>query len=396
MRILLVSQEFPPETHWGGIGTYMGIIAPALVRAGAEVHVLSVVPNQPRSKHTTGAGVVVHRVPLERPRGVGRVTRLRETWNRLTVAWGVARAVDRLDPSPDVIECPSWNAEGLLLARRRTAPLAVHVFSSADDIIQPGPVGIDRWIAVRLEHDLIARADVVLSPPAQMAKVRNIVALDSEARVEIDCPVEPAEVAPYPEGPPVACFVGRFEARKAPETLLRAWPLVLERVPDARLVLSGRDSADASRPSYRRWLEDLAESVGVARSVEIVDRWGDQREVVAEMSAATVIAVPSRWESFGYVAAEAHALGRPVVASRLPALAGVVVDGETGRLVEPDDPAAWADALADLLRDPVAAVAMGRAGSERVLSAFDPGRVAARTLEAYDLAVRRYRRRVRG
>src|SRR5215210_2624545 len=94
MRVLLVSQEFPPETGWGGIGTYVKLIAPALVRAGAEVHVLSVVKGQARSRKVID-GVRVHRAPLRRPPAIGRVLRLPLTWRRVSLAAAIARELRR-------------------------------------------------------------------------------------------------------------------------------------------------------------------------------------------------------------------------------------------------------------------------------------------------------------
>lgn len=355
------------------------------------MHVLSVVYRQEPRDFRREDGVWVHRARLvRRPRGLGRITRLRETWNRVTIASNVFREVTNRDLRPDVIECPSWNAEGLLLGRRKVAPLAVHVFSSADDILTRGLIGLDRRISIWMEHQTIAGADIVLSPPGQMAKVRERVSLDPEATVEIHCPVVSAPIDPVPPGAPLVCFVGRFEARKGPETLIRAWPKVLERVPEARLVLSGKDTSDDARRSYRSWLLDLARDMDVAGAVEVVERWGDYDQVAAEMSAATLVAVPSRWESFGYTAAEAQSLGRAVVASDLPSLAGVIVDGTTGRLVPAEDHNAWAEALADLLADPRRTAAMGRAGADWVTSAFDPDRIAAQTLAAYELAINRH------
>lgn len=393
MRVLLVSQEFPPETGWGGIGTYLGIIAPALVRAGAEVHVLSVVRGQEPSDVRTADGVHVHRRPLVRPPAVGRLTRMEASWERLSLGAAVAFEARRLDVVPDVVEAPEWKAEGLFRGGRRATPLVVRLHSSAAQVFPYlGELDADRRLAIRLEFRAVRRADLVTGTGAQVSSVAPELGLDPARVREITYPVRPQTLLPPPEGPPRILFAGRFERRKGPETLVRALPAVRRAVPGARLVLLGRDASDVEHPSRRAWLEELAGALGVGDGLEVVERWG--RDVVGEhLAAATVCAVPSEWESFGYVAAEASSVGRPVVASAIPALSEVVADHETGRLVPPGDVDAWAEALIGLLGDPARAAGAGRAAAERMRTRHDPDRIALRTLEAYEAAMRARRGR---
>ena len=77
------------------------------------------------------------------------------------------------------------------------------------------------------------------------------------------------------------------------------------------------------------------------------------------------------------------ACGTAVVASRIGGIPEVVVDGETGSLVPPEDPYALAAALNELARDPDRAEAMGRAGRERAISEFDWTAIAAQTAALY-------------
>src|SRR5437588_1124122 len=99
----------PPETGWGGIGTYVHTISQALAAKGAEVHVLSVVPGLPASTKQSD-GVTVHRRPLPEVRRF--VHRAPEAWRRAWLATVVAWLVRRLPLRPDVVECPEWMAEG--------------------------------------------------------------------------------------------------------------------------------------------------------------------------------------------------------------------------------------------------------------------------------------------
>lgn len=387
MRILLVSQEYPPETGWGGIGTYAGVIAPALARAGHEVHVLSVVAEQARSD-TVLDGVHVHRAPLRRLRGAGRALRMPATFRRLTIAAGVAREMRRLEGDFDVCEAPEWNAEGYFLSRRPQPPLVVRLHSGARQVYPVlGELNRDRRRAIRIEEAAVARAAVVTGTRSLLAEVDLAGLGISASRVrEIVYPVPLAPRLGPPEGPPRVAFIGRFEERKGPDTLIRAVPELVAQVPEVTVSLRGTDTRTVAGESMISRLNRLADKLGVADRVELVDRWHPDA-VTEEMRGAQVCAVPSRWESFGLVAAEAAARGRPVVASDIPGLDDVVTDGSTGRLVPVDDPSALAAALADLLLNPGRAQQLGTAAAADIADRCDPDRVAGLTIAAYELAV---------
>jgi glycogen(starch) synthase len=355
------------------------------------VHVLSVVARQDRSDRVAD-GVHVHRAPLRRPRGLGRLVGSRSAWHRLTLALGVAREARRLGRF-DVVESPEWNAEGLALTARRRTPLVVRLHSGARQLFPVlGLEGWDRRLAIRMEEALAARADVVTGTRSLTSEVGPALGLDGRYVRPIVYPVKPLKPLPPPvDGPPRVAFVGRFEERKGPDVAIRAMPRLLERVPEARLVLRGTDTADAAGGSYAGVLRDLARELGVGERVEIVDRWTPDA-IAEELAAASVAIVPSRWESFGLVAAEAASLGRPVVASDIPGLDEVITDGETGRLVAPEDADGFAGAVADLLADTEAAARVGRAAARDVSERCAPDRVAAETVAAYELAIDRFAR----
>jgi glycosyltransferase involved in cell wall biosynthesis len=197
-----------------------------------------------------------------------------------------------------------------------------------------------------------------------------------------------------PAAPHRIAFCGRLEHRKGPDVLVRAMPAILEQVPDATLALRGADTAEGSEGGYARALRGSIAELGVGHAVEVLDRWSPDA-VREELRGAAVCAVPSRWESFGLVAAEASALGRPVVAAAIPGLADVVENGRTGSLFAPEDPDALAAAVVPLLRDPDLARRLGAAGAERVRARFDPAVVAAETLAAYERAIDVSRARAR-
>lgn len=384
MRVLIVSQEYPPETGWGGIGSYVHILAHALAGRGAEVHVLSVARGL--AEHDVRDGDVhVHRRPLRTPRGVGRALGLVETYDRLSVAWSAWRAARRLGMDFDVIHCPQWRAEGYFFVRRRQAPVVVYLHSLTSQIMEIlGDRSRDAWLAARLEESTVRRAGLVASPRRHAETVAARLGVGEDRLRIVPNPVRPAPPAPAPPpGPPYrVLFCGRYEPRKGPETIVRAAPLVLAEHPGTRFVFVGRDSATREHPSYRQWLERLAGERSIGGALEFVDGWQDGA-VERETARAHLCVVPSLSESFGYVAAEASTAGRPVVASRVGGLAEVVEDGVTGFLAHPRDERQWGEAIARILRDPALARSMGDAGRRMMAERFHPDVVAAQMIEVY-------------
>jgi glycosyltransferase involved in cell wall biosynthesis len=394
MRLLLISQEVPPETGWGGIGTYVDVLSTAIASKGVEVDVLSVVDGQPASRSESG-GVTVHRQPLPRLRGAGRLPP--EAWRRMWLPITVARLIRRLDLDPTVVECPEWSAEGLALALRGSVPLVVRLHSSARQLFPYTNQGrewrgLDGSLSAWLEELSARWANVVVSTRSNLDEVAAQMQLDDRALHAIPYPVRLPPLEPMPNaGSPRVTFVGRLEPRKAPDVVLAAAPKVLAAVPGARFVFVGRDAiAPGTRPSTT-WLRREAERLGVAHAVELTGQL-DTEGVADQLRRATVCAFPSRWESFGNVVAEASATGRPVVAAAIPPFRELVADGETGRIVPGEDIDQWAAALIELLSDHARAGAMGQAGAARVAGIADPGRVAKLALAAHEHAIERFGR----
>ena len=386
MRILLVSQEYPPETGWGGIGTYLGLHAPALGAAGHEVHVLSVVRGQ-ESRDCERDGVVVHRRPLTgHVRGPGRIAQ--QTWGRLELAWAVRRQL-RSMPQVDVIESPEWMAESLMIRRR---PLVVRLHSSAAQIFpHVGRTGPDATLAIALERRGMRRADLLIGSAVQIEAIATERGLPPTVQIPYPIATRPPRAA-WNGGPPRIVFAGRFEARKGPDVLVEALPHVVERFADARLVLVGRDTTTAGGRSVLESLRGRARELGVEDSIEVEESWG-REAVEAALEGAAVCAVPSRWESFGYVAAEALSGATPTIVSSWPSLAEIaggdaVVPEETGE--------GWGRALAGAIADPGSARAAAEERRRRLAELAGPEVVAARSAEAYERARRGPRSRSGG
>ena len=155
-------------------------------------------------------------------------------------------------------------------------------------------------------------------------------------------------------------FLGRLEKQKGTPYLIQAAALVKRQNPHIRFVLAGDGK-------LRPGLEKLAAELQVDDVVKFV---GWQNDVVGFLKQIDVMAMPSLWEAFGLSAAEAMAIEKPVVASRVDGLPEVVEDEVTGILVPPAEPEPLARAILQLADDPARRRAMGANGRNRVEALF--------------------------
>lgn len=163
-------------------------------------------------------------------------------------------------------------------------------------------------------------------------------------------------------------YVGRLRIRKGVEVLLEAVGSLRESYPEMRLLIVGDGE-------QRKSLERMSSSLGLAGTVEFLGR-REPREVRRLLGRAGALVVPSIYEGMPLVILEAMERGVAVVASAVSGIPEVVVDGETGWLVSPEDPDQLALALSHLLDDPVEAARRGAAGRQRVSRLFRPAAAA--------------------
>ncbi|MEW1777498.1 glycosyltransferase [Streptomyces sp. NPDC086777] len=182
-------------------------------------------------------------------------------------------------------------------------------------------------------------------------------------------PVGPAGAGERTAGAPLVVCVGRLCRQKGQDVLLRAWPEVLRRVPDARLALVG-DGPD--RDALRRLAPGSVEFVGPVADVRPWYR------------AADLVVLPSRWEGMALAPLEALACGRPVLVTDVDGARESLPPGHAARcLVPPGRPGALAGAVAALLLAPELRASLGGRGRRHVLSTHDVRRTAEAVAELY-------------
>jgi glycosyltransferase involved in cell wall biosynthesis len=219
----------------------------------------------------------------------------------------------------------------------------------------------------------------------------------------------PAEGAAPPTSGPGSerrlLFVGRLSPEKGVHTLIEAFAQVARRVPDAVLDLAGPRTILPLRflvgvstdpvvqrlnvfydgsvtTDYQRYLDDLIVRHGLTGRVRFLGPL-PHLDLVARYQAATLVVNPSFSESFGISIVEGMATGVPVVGTRIGGMVETIVHGETGYLVDADQPDELALALCRVLENPAEGAAMGRRGRQRAVEQFSWAARARRLLDVY-------------
>jgi D-inositol-3-phosphate glycosyltransferase len=186
-----------------------------------------------------------------------------------------------------------------------------------------------------------------------------------------------------PRDAQVLLFVGRIQPLKAPDVLLRAAALMVERDPALRsrlvvAVVGGPSGTGLEEPES---LQRLADRLGI-RDLVRFEKPVERHALPDWYVAADVTVVPSYSESFGLVAVESQACGTPVVATNVGGLSTAVAEGRSGVLLDSHDPSDYAQVLGRLLADPVRRSALGR-GALMHAAQFGWAGTAATMLDVY-------------
>ncbi len=168
--------------------------------------------------------------------------------------------------------------------------------------------------------------------------------------------------------------VGRLHAAKGHADLAEAVPQIVTAMPQVHFVWIG-DGPE------RTALEAQVKRLEIAGHVHFL---GDRTDVPALLVALDLFVMPSRWEGLSVGILEAMAAGLPVVATAVGGSPELVIDGEAGRLVPPQDAAVLAQAIRQILINPVLARQMGAAGRQRVQSHFTIEQMVRQTEQLYD------------
>ncbi|HEX6385088.1 MAG TPA: glycosyltransferase, partial [Anaerolineae bacterium] len=226
------------------------------------------------------------------------------------------------------------------------------VIQVADRIVAATPAEVQQLVEL---YDADANKIAIIPPGVDLEHFRPIDKDVAKQHVGIDC----SETN--------ILFVGRIEPLKGIDTLLLAMAILQKRCPEVVektcvAIIGGDPWADDLDAEMAR-LQALRAELGIHDLVTFLGA-KDHESLPNYYAAAEMVVIPSHYESFGMVALEAMAMGRPVIASEVGGLAYLVRDGETGFHVPSRDPRALAARIYELLTDKACRQQLGRQAQE--------------------------------
>jgi glycogen(starch) synthase len=384
LHICFVSQEYPPETGWGGIGAYTYEMAHGLVAAGHRVTVISLAVDRETIENT--GGVAVHRVffapDLDRMRIIWRLNRY---WPGF--AWAAMKRLRQIhaEAKVDIVEAAENRADGFFLTWLWShSPVVIRLHTAWIFVDQLNQAVADRRkrFVYWLEKQSILRADALSAPCRAVVELTRTWIAMREVAV-VPNPVDTAFYSPDEDSgnrKTEVLYTGRLERRKL-AFLAEALPELMKRCPETDFRFAGADGPDGNGMSWKaRLLACVPDRDKHRLHFEHIPR----SRMPALYRGASVCVAPSIWENFPYAALEAMACGTPVVATRAGGFPEMIEDGVSGGvLVEPGAASDLVDAVSDLVHSVSRRRQLGTNGRRRAEELYSRQAVTGQMLFFY-------------
>lgn len=363
MKIALLSFEYPPETGFGGIGTYTWYQARALVKLGHQVHVIAGANDSTLLRAEDHDGVRVFRFRADglAMRALQPLSHLRWWWtkNRLENGLSMYRALRALTRHHDydVIEMPECGAEGLLINNLMRGSTVVK-FHSPARLIMPyydvcradtklcsmvERLGMYRASAFSACSQFMARGATeklgISRPIRVIANGIDLELFDSSDQVDI------RQKFGLPRDRLMILFSGRMERRKGVHLCKEIALTILKRY-DVAFVFAGQDLFNYMSGELMPYLagEKLRGSLHYLGRLDLTQA----RSCVMQ---SDIFLLPSLWENCPYSCLEAMAAGRAIVSTDQGGMPELIRDGANGLLAASENPAAFSGCLERLIED---------------------------------------------
>jgi glycogen(starch) synthase len=374
MKIAFISFEYPPDTAFGGIATYVHQIAKALSSRGIEVYVFTASITSSKTLVSIIEDVTIIRVPCE---------------ERKKFKYAILEEFEKFQKKVgfDIIESPEYGADGLEIKNRfKDIPLVVKLHMPWYFIKKLNNPNSERKIKEKIkkllhikqykkendpEYQIAQIADSICSPSISLA---DIVSKDWQIKRDrihhlpnpyiasnslLDISIEATNK--------VVTYTGRLEMRKGIVNLIEAIIKIVSVRDDIKFRLIGKAEKHSSGMKMTDFIKlKLGNSI---KFVEIISHVNND-ELISYLASTNICVYPSIWENFPNTCLEAMAAGRGIVASMEGGMKDMLNDIQGGVLINPKNPDEISIAIQYLIDNPIERINMAKKSRQKIVEYY--------------------------
>jgi len=398
MQICFVTIDYHTSESGGGIGSYLTCLSEELVNMGFDVSIICAMQkNEPAFDMI--CGVKIHRTYLGSLHYYISKIPLLKNWFTLPIRelewsyalWRKARELCK-NENFDIIEsCETGNFFTMIFPRSCPWVIRAHGATYSFKKYSGEKVGLSEKIDRLIQRYCMKRASALSAPSVFQANQIEKEISYKKPVASIANPVHESffDTASISDNgsndKKIILYTGRIEIRKGTLVLLKAMKHIVDKFRNVELIIVGGRHVSITK----KMLEDTIASNGIGKHVKLMGHveWSKMQKFYADCD---IFAIPSYWESFCISAAEAMALGKPVVGTSGTALPELIDNGVTGLIVPPGDEKALAKAVLKLLNDHELAKQMGSLGRLKIIEKYQVGTICRQTLVFYNDVLKKY------
>ncbi len=372
MNICFLCNEYPPGPH-GGVGSFTQTLGRALAARGHHITVAGLYPLV-EEREEDDQGVRVIRLPVHWLKTAGIAVDVSRFRKKLA-ALNQAAPLEILD-GPELSYALMPASTSAIQVLRMNG--GHHFFKTA---LGERPLFWRSW----LERRSFARASHYCAVSQYIAEqTRRLLGLGERPIEILPNPVDTQHFCPQPQiptEPGLIVFVGTICEKKGIRQLLQAMPEIVAAVPEARLLVAGRDGQEAATgASFTAHLQAQIPAA-LAQRVEFTGHL-ENAALPQTLARASVCIFPSHMEAQGIVVIEGMAMGQAVVASQTGPGPELIEHGISGLLCDPHDPHSIAQQVIAVLSDAALRHRLGQHARQSAVAQFSVAALATKN-EAY-------------
>jgi glycosyltransferase involved in cell wall biosynthesis len=380
MHIAFLTPEYPHSRvlHAAGIGTSIKNLVVALARNKISISVF--VYGQDEDAIIDEDGIKIHLIKNRKYKLMGWY------WHRKYLQNYLNKFV--VSDKIDVIEAPDWT--GITAFMKFKIPLVIR-FHGSDTYFCHIEKRKQKLKNYWFEKVAVLGAKAFIAPTAYAGKVSiELFRIKNKIMQTIHYGLELERFEnPNPElfQKGLLLYIGTIIRKKGVFELPEIFKIVRAQFPDIKLVLIGGDSSDVQTGELSTW--GILEKDFNSYDIEKVTYLGKipYQEVQGYIKKAHICLFPSFAETLGMVTIESMALQKPVINTNIGWAQELIVDGENGFLVHPEDHTLYASRIMELLRDTNLCLAIGKKARQRVEQVFDIKKIAQQNILFYQTLI---------